>query len=154
MGDDICTIDPATVSLVEFNLIEDSQWTLDNPADREEGAEETMVLGQDARGDVRWTAIPYMRDELNPNSKAYFYGLTFYEPNTPDPDPDPNPNPDPDPVIDPTPDPDPVPDPDPEDPVEIEDPDFTPLSVAAMEQKRRLEMATVEDLIDCNQSLK
>ena len=31
---------------------------------------------------------------------------------------------------------------------------FTPLSVAAMEQKRRLEMATVEDLIDCNQSLK
>ncbi|MBD5129918.1 MAG: hypothetical protein HDT43_08345, partial [Ruminococcaceae bacterium] len=111
MGDDICTIDPATVSLVEFNLIEDSQWKLDNPADREEGAEETMVLGQDTRGDVRWTAIPYMRDELNPNSKAYFYGLTFYEPNTPDPDPDPNPNPDPDPVIDPTPDPDPVPDP-------------------------------------------
>lgn len=130
MGNDICTYDPATVSLVEFNLIKDSQWKLDNPVDREEGAEEQMFLGQDTRSyDARKTAVKYVLVDSSPSRLQWMYGLTFCGPDDepvvdPDPDPDPNPNPDPNPA--PNPDPDPVPDPDPEDPVEIEDPE-TPL---------------------------
>ncbi|MDE6261321.1 MAG: hypothetical protein K2M42_10770, partial [Oscillospiraceae bacterium] len=103
MGDDICTYDPATVSLVEFNLIKDSQWKLDNPVDREEGAEEQMFLGQDTRSfDARKTAVKYVLVDSSPSRLQWMYGLTFCGPDDepvvdPDPDPDPNPNPDPDP---------------------------------------------------------
>ena len=112
IGDEICAMNLINLdgSECKLNVAEGSEWKLDNPESREEGAEEIVFMGENLTGAVQENDVGHTLTDLS-SAKYPMTGLKFHkgapeEPETPD-NPDPNPVPNPDPVPDPTPDPDP-----------------------------------------------